>query len=224
MNTKTLLTALTALTASVAAISANAATITGVTIEDFSSDLKEGFADRLAVYTIDGSGFEPNGTGTHSTDAEGNMWMNTGTFTTGGNPGDDPLPSTITYDLEGNYDLDAFTVWNYNGGTGTGGANGVTVSVADTVGGPFTTLAGITNFAQAPGNDTTDFGETFDLTSLSAANNVRLLRIEITSNHGSGEDLAGLSEIRFDGTVVPEPGSLALLGLGGLLIARRRRA
>lgn len=29
--------------------------------------------------------------------------------------------------------------------------------------------------------------------------------------------------IRLDGTVVPEPGSLALIGLGGLLIARRRR-
>ena len=32
-----------------------------------------------------------------------------------------------------------------------------------------------------------------------------------------------IDNVSFDGTAVPEPGSLALLGLGGLLIARRRR-
>jgi|GEM_PF-2895319 len=32
-----------------------------------------------------------------------------------------------------------------------------------------------------------------------------------------------LSEVAFDGTAVPEPGSLALLGLGGLCVLRRRR-
>jgi hypothetical protein len=35
--------------------------------------------------------------------------------------------------------------------------------------------------------------------------------------------LTSLDNIGFIGSVVPEPGSLALLGLGGLLIARRRR-
>jgi hypothetical protein len=42
-----------------------------------------------------------------------------------------------------------------------------------------------------------------------------------------GGDVANTSEDNFysiDVSPVPEPGSLALLGLGGLLIARRRRA
>ena len=207
--------------------SAQAATITGVTIEDVSSQL-DGTSgqpqfNRVAENTINGSGFEPNGAGTHS-NANGNdndMWLTTGTFTTP----NDPLPAHITYDLEGNYDLSSFTVWNYNENSATGrGANGVTVSVASSVGGSFTALAGITTFEEAPGDATTAFGETFDLTALAAADNVRLLRIDIATNHGGDNSFAGLSEIRFDGTVVPEPSSsTALLGLGGLALLRRRR-
>ena len=206
--------------------STQAATITGVTIEDVSSQL-DGTSgqpqfNRVAENTINGSGFEPNGAGTHS-NANGNdndMWLTTGTFTTP----NDPLPAHITYDLEGNYDLSSFTVWNYNENSATGrGANGVTVSVASSVGGSFTALAGITTFVEAPGDATTAFGETFDLTALAAADNVRLLRIDIATNHGGDNSFAGLSEIRFDGTVVPEPTTTALLGLGGLALILRRR-
>jgi len=205
------------------ATSTQAATIVGVTIEDVSSEIAT-FA-RTADNTINGSAFEPNGTGTHgASTANGNgMWLSQGNFVSGGAPFD-PLPAHITYDLEDNYDLSSFTVWNYNENNATGrGANGVTVSVASSEGGSFTALAGITTFAQAPGNDTTNFGETFDLTSLVAAGNVRLLRIDITSNHSGDFDFAGLSEIRFDGAAVPEPSTTALLGLGGLALILRRR-
>jgi hypothetical protein len=60
------------------------------------------------------------------------MWLSHGTFRT---PNDE-LPATITFDLEGNYDLSSMTVWNYNEVNLTGrGANNVEVLVASSVGG-----------------------------------------------------------------------------------------
>ncbi|MEM6257927.1 MAG: PEP-CTERM sorting domain-containing protein [Planctomycetota bacterium] len=222
---KTLLAALAG--TAVLAVSAHAATITGVTIEDVGSELvlpEDPFNfDRLASYTLDGVGYEVGVQNTHSTAIEGVAWLSNGDGIGLVTP--DPLPTFIVYDLEGNYDLDRFTVWNYNeqGNQQFRGANAVTVSVAESVGGSFTPLPGITNFAIAPGNDTTLYGETFDLTSLAAADDVRLVRIDITSNHGAGNQFVGLSEIRFGGTLIPEPSSLALLGLGGLFMCQRRR-
>ena len=201
--------------------SAQAATIAGVTIEDVSSEIA-GF-DRTAAHTIDGgAGFQAGVQSTHtnSTSNGNSMWLSQGTFA--GGPAD-PLPAHITYDLEDNYDLSSFTVWNYNESAATArGANAVTVSVASSEGGSFTTLTGITTFAEAPG-DATVFGQTFDLTALAAAGNVRLLKIDITSSHGGDNGFAGLSEIRFDGEAVPEPATTALLGLGGLALILRRR-
>lgn len=201
--------------------SAQAATVVGVTIQDVSSELA-GFA-RTADNTINGgAGFQAGVQSTHTNStANGNsMWLSQGTFATP----NDPLPAFITFDLEDNYDLSSFTVWNYNeSGATARGANGVTVSVASSEGGSFTALAGITTFTIAQGDAVTAFGETFDLTALAAAGNVRLLRIDITSSHGGDFDFAGLSEIRFDGEAVPEPTTTALLGLGGLALILRRR-
>jgi MYXO-CTERM domain-containing protein len=44
-----------------------------------------------------------------------------------------------------------------------------------------------------------------------------------TFRFGDYFDGANFSEMRFEGTVVPAPGAMALIGLGGLVAARRRR-
>jgi hypothetical protein len=51
------------------------------------------------------------------------------------------------------------------------------------------------------------------------------LELSVSNNTSNGTKHAIVSEISFDGSVVPvpEPSSLALLGLGGLCILRRRR-
>lgn len=53
-----------------------------------------------------------------------------------------------------------------------------------------------------------------------AANTNYFIEIAMT---GSGGNNVGIDDLVINGSVVPEPGSLALLGLGGLLIARRRK-
>jgi hypothetical protein len=192
-----------------------AATVVGVTIEDVSSE----FGDRLAVDTINGAGFD-EANGFHST-ADSEMWLNTGTFS----GGTDPLPSHITYDLEANYDLSSLKIWNYNGAVGasdTAGAKDLEILVASSVGGSFTSISNEI-LAKGTGSTTTDFGHFVDLSSFAAADNVRLVRFNITSNQGFDFDLVGLSEVRFDGVAVPEPSTTALLGLGGLALILRRR-
>lgn len=63
---------------------------------------------------------------------------------------------------------------------------------------------------------------TFDVTSGLAANNK--FRIEGKNGGGGGNRAAFYDNIViFTDDVIPEPGSLALLGLGGLLIGARRR-
>ena len=189
-----------------------AATVVGVTIEDFSSEL--GSLNRLAEHTIDGSGFNEV-TGVHDT-VTTNAWMVQGEYSSGTDTG----PWDITFDLEGNYDLSSLKVWNWNeAGSITAGAKDMEILVASSVGGAFTPVATVA-LAQAPGN-TSYFGEDFALTG---ADDVRLVKFNITSNHGYASSLMGLSEVRFDGVAaVPEPSSAALLGLGGLALILRRR-
>lgn len=197
--------------------------ISGVTVESFSSELT-GFGGRTADETINGSGFN-SATGVHNNDAA-DMWLTKGTAFEGGG---DPLPDAfITYDLGDNYDLNSLNVWNYNEVNLTNrGAQNVEISVASEEGGAFISLGNFV-FDQAPGTSG-DFGQLIDLTSFLAADDVRLVRLDINSNWGDGDQVVGLSEIRFVGTqVVPEPATFVLAAFGlalvGLACYRRRSA
>lgn len=209
---------------------ASAATIAGVTIYDFSSES----GTRHAVNLVNGSGFSAI-TGTHSKSPDGSMWMS--------NAVSDTLPVHITFDLGAVYDVNSFLVWNYNEnynangvpngshpGTHTrSGAKSVNISVANTLGGAFTSLGNFT-FNEASGSDASNFSQLFDLSSYAAADTARLVRFDILSNWSESDGIptpwTGLSEVRFDGAAsIPEPSRAMLYILGGMgLILRRRRS
>ena len=221
--------------------SLGAETIAGVTIEDVSSELTS--FSRPAVETINGSGFD-EAAGTHNTSASA-MWLNTGTLSSDSLPDDphiaDPTDSRlahITYDLGGLYEVSGFHVWNYNeSGSSNRPARStrdLEIRVSQT-----STLSGLD--ATGPLNvltDPSDSDQTFTLDKalgteaytgefVAAAFEARYVRFDIFSNYPQADnDLVGLSEIRFEGTLVPEPGGLflAFVVLGFVLSLRNRRS
>lgn len=186
--------------------------IPGVTIESFTSEQSPG---RPASDTISDADFNPE-TGALTTD-----WI-TGWMT----QGTDYAPS-ITFDLGANYNLTSVDIWNWNLYLNlVQGAKNVGLSFAgeNMV---FGSVSSIT-LAQAPGT-TPYYGEQFAVN----ASDVRYVKLDITSSYlvESFFDRGGLNynnevalaRVRFEGTAVPEPGTLALAGLGGLLVFLRVR-
>ena len=158
--------------------------INGVTIEAVSSQ----FSGREAVHLVDGSGLNVNGLYTHSSNADDeNMWLTDGTA---------PAGEWVIFDLGGLYDIKYLRVWNYNESPTVShvlrrGARQVEILVsADNV-----TYAskGVYNFAIASGSGAVNFAEILPL----IANDVRYVKFNIISNHGSGDRHVGLSEVQF---------------------------
>ena len=198
---------------------AEAQIITNVT-GTASSELDSSFGfDRLAVYAVDTSGlsagdnFAFTADQTHNELADGVAWLTTGVNF----GGIDPDPTyTVTFDDV--YVLSGFRVFNYNESGFTDRGVQLTNILVSLDGVTFTPLLNNITFTQAPG--TPDYtGEFFDLIALTGGVvTARAIQFDILSDYGDSQSFYGLSELQFDGVLVPEPGSSALLAIGGVAL------
>ena len=181
-----------------------------------------------AVNMINGSGLSgvgPVEDQLHNND-ENAMWQ-TFNLDTGTSIGE-----TAEFILDNNYDLSSAIIWQYNGLNGFGlpeldrEIDEFELSVSPDLVSGFTSL-GTFNLAPAMDQMASGFNEPAQTFVLSGADNVRRVLLTIRSVQGGVDDgTAGLSEVRFDGTLVPEPAACLLLTLAGLSlmwIARGRR-
>lgn len=182
------------------------------------------------VNMINGSGLVGDGseeTRLHDND-ENNMWQS---FS------DTPVGETATFELDANYDLSSAIIWQYNGPDGNGTprpdreVDEFEVSVAPDLDSPFTSVGTFNLAAAADQSVAPPGGEPAQTFVLTGATNVRRVQLTINSLHSvppidgvNQADLGGFSEVRFEGTLVPEPATFAIFGIAVLaLLGRVRR-
>ncbi len=164
---------------------------------------------------VDGSGLPgntPSLTGIHATyiPADNGWW---GSLTNG---------NLITFNLNGTYNLDGFSLWNFNGDN-TIGVNGVNV-LTSTDGTNFNTFIGAPTQFAIGANNAPESPEQFSFAPVTAS----YVRFQILNNHGFPTNFVGLSEVQFNSapvaTAVPEPVTIfgTLMGLGGGAALKRR--
>ncbi len=143
----------------------------------------------------------------------------------------DSVGETIDFDLGGIYNLSNALIWQYNGPNGFGLAEPdreimeFELAVSPDLSDSFTSI-GTFNLAASQDQLAAGFNEPAQVFALSGATAVREVRLTINSVHGGVSDgAAGLSEVRFEGTLVPEPTTIVLGAASALALLgiRRRR-
>ena len=172
-------------------------------------------------YMVDGSGLTGVGfTATHS-EAENaaNMWhAGEGAGINGAAPITDN--QFVTFNLGGTYDLSTVSIWQMNQTANFGrGVNQFDILYSVDGGSTYLSSSLNNNLAISTGGNIS--AQNFSLVQTGVTH----VRFEIDSAHSANvNEYVGLSEVMFDGTLVPEPSSSLLFGSMALFsLAYRRR-
>ena len=169
-------------------------------------------ASRAPGNTIDGAGMtwgSPLEDSTHDSESN-NFWH-----------ANEPMADVwIEFDLGSEVDLETMVVWNLHPTRAYPGERTRGIQQFDLV----LEAAGRTELArfddlvlQMAADDQFALGEVVDFADTAG---VQYVRIEVDSNF-DGSNYTGLSEVRFTG--IPEPATMALIGIGSLIAIRRRK-
>ena len=186
------------------------------------------YIDTTPENTINGSGLDGIGNiedQTHDNHVYGQtMWLTGDVIGALGSPSGapvDPATQAVAYSFLADIELSGLYIWNYNQpGCLTRGVNDFELLVspdADPVTASWTS-AGSYSLAIAGGV----MGEPSQYLSLGTTlSGIRSVMIDVTTNHGDA-GWTGISEVRFD--AIPEPTTMALLGMGSLVLLRKKRS
>ena len=181
-----------------------------------------------AANLINGSGLDGVGPvlGQLHDNNENNMWQTFAGTSVG---------ESVEFELDQVYDLSDAHIWQYNGPSQGNldvpmrEVENIDISISPDLVSPFVSLGTKT---LAPAIDplagpVPTFGEPAQNFALGSGNLARRVKLTILSVHSPPSDgFAGLSEVRFSGTAIPEPATLALAAMCGLSIpwlSRRKR-